>query len=364
MPVRPLAESDLPQVAELYWTVLRERKGSPPPIVAAFLRELYFKNPWLDTKIPSLVYDEKGKIVGFLGVVPRKMCYRGEPVRVAYGGNFAVYPEFRTTLAGLQLLRTYMAGPQDLSQTDSANDTSRALLERLGFTTILPYSVHWVRLLRPSRCASYAVTRVSTNVLTAGFDFVTRPLCMLADHFAATFAASPFYQRESRLQATELDVPTFLQCLTEFQQGYSLWSEHSPESLAWLLTFMEKMKGHGDSFRKCLLRDDSGSVVGWYIYYRTRGGFGEVAQLGGVKKRMKEILDHLFYDAWSYGLIGLQGTLERQLMAEFSDKNCFFTCRGGWTLAHSRNPQLLELLNSDGAFLSRLDGEWCLALGC
>jgi hypothetical protein len=364
MPVRRLAESDIPEVAKLYWTVLRARKGAPPPIVGAFLRELYFKNPWLDPEIPSLVYDEKGKIAGFLGVVPRRMCYRGEPVRIAYGGNFAVHPEFRTTLAGLHLLRTYMAGPQDLSQTDSANDTSRALLERLGFTTILPYSVHWVRLLRPSRCASYAMTRVSKNMLTTGLDFVVRPLCMAVDHFAATLSASPFRQNKSGLQASGLDIPTLLSCLTEFRQGYALWPDYSPESLDWLLGFMEKMKGHGDNLRKILLRDESGDIVGWYIYYRTPGGFGEVAQLGGDRKRMKEVLDHIFSDAWGYGLIGLHGTVERQLMAEFSDKNCFFTFRGGWTLAHSRESELIELLKSDGAFLSRLDGEWCLSLGC
>lgn len=364
MPVRPLAEADIPQIADLYWGVLRERKGAPPPTIGAFLQELYFKNPWLDPEIPSLVYDEKGKIAGFLGVVPRKMCYRGEPVRIAYGGNFVVHPHFRTTLAGLHLLRTYMAGPQDLSQTDSANDTSRALLERLGFTTVLPYSVHWVRLLRPVRCAGYAITHSIKNVLTSAVGLLARPLIMAADHFAATLAASPFYQSESGLHATELDVPTLLRCQAEFRRGYELWPDYNLDSLVWLLSFMERMKGHGDNLRKLLLRDDTGTVVGWYIYYRTRGAFGEVAQLGGVRKRLKEVLDHLFHDAWSYGLIGVHGTVERSLMAEFSEQNCFFTCRGGWTLTHSRKPHLLELLKNDGAFLSRLDGEWCLALGC
>jgi hypothetical protein len=49
-------------------------------------------------------------------------------------------------------------------------------------------------------------------------------------------------------------------------------------------------------------------------------------------------------------------------MGDFSEKNCFFACRGGWTVAHSRNPEILEALNRGDAFLSRLDGEWCLAL--
>ena len=202
MPVRPLAEKDIPQVADLYWKVLRERKGPTPPAVQSFIQELYFTNPWMDDSIPSLVYDEKGTVAGFLGVVPRRMSSQGKEVRIAYGGNFAVHPDFRTTLAGLHLLRTYMGGPQDLSQTDSANDTSRALLERLGFTTILPFSVHWVRPLRPVRCLTYAVSRVTENALTAAFDLAARPFAAIADHFSATFSSSPFRQVESRLHAS------------------------------------------------------------------------------------------------------------------------------------------------------------------
>jgi hypothetical protein len=361
MPVRPFAENDIPQVAELYWKVLRGRKGGADASVHSFLSELYFRNPWVDSSIPSLVYEENGRIPGFLGVIPRRMCFRGEPVRVAFGGNFVVDPEYRTTLAGLHLLRTYMAGPQDLSQTDSANDTSRALLERLGFTTIVPYSMYWVRLLRPVRSGTLAIAHVTENPLASSLDFVFRPFSDIADRFAATLSASPFRQVESRLQASELDLETLLGCLAEFRQGYSLWPDYDPDSLRWLLAFMRRMKGHGEDLRKMVLKDDTGKIVGWYIYYRVRGGFGAVAQMGGQRKRIKEILDHLFYDAWSYGVIALQGVAERRLFADFSEKNCFFTCRGGWTVAHSRKPHLLETLNNGDAFLSRLDGEWCLA---
>lgn len=74
----------------------------------------------------------------FLGGIRRKMSKRGQPIRVASGGNFVVQPEARSTLAGLHLLKAYVAGDQDLSLTDSANNISRDLLERLGFRTILP----------------------------------------------------------------------------------------------------------------------------------------------------------------------------------------------------------------------------------
>jgi len=363
MPVRPLAKDDIPQVADLYWTVLTEHKGVTPPFVRSFLEELYFTNPWLDRSLPSLVYDEKGKIAGFLGVVPRKMLLRGEPVRIAFGGNFVVHPDFRNTLAGLHLLRTYMSAGQDLSQTDSANDISRALLERLGFTTILPLSVHWLRLLRPAHCLTRAVSLLARSTLFTALEFAAKPFCSAADALATRLSFSPFRQTESKLHAAALDVETLLSCLAEFRSGYSLWPEYDERSLTWLLSFMERMKGYGDTLRRSVLRDDTGKIVGWYIYYGTPGGFGEVAQVGGARGHFKGILDHLFHDAWSHGAIGLHGIVDRRLMDVFSDQNCFFTCRGGWTLAHSHKPELLALLNSGDAFLSRLDGEWCLALG-
>lgn len=363
MPVRPLAESDIPQIADLYWEVLRERKGTPPTTVPSFLKELYFDNPWIDSSIPSLVYDERGTIGGFLGVIPRRMFFRGESVRIAYGGNFMVHPKFRTTLAGLRLLHTYMAGPQDLSQTDSANDTSRALLERLGFTTILPYSVHWVRLLRPAQCVTFALSQFTESPLAASLKFVSKPLCGVADALGAKVPASPFRYSQPSLKATDLDLETHLNCLKEFRGCYSLWPEYDAVSLGWLLDFMQRMRGHGKSLRKLVLRDEGGSVLGWYIYYRNPGGFGQVVQLAGARKRIREILDHLFYDAWADGAIALHGMVDGQLMGDFSQNNCFFTCRGGWIVAHSRKPQLLETLNNGDAFLTRLDGEWCLAFG-
>jgi hypothetical protein len=123
------------------------------------------------------------------------------------------------------------------------------------------------------------------------------------------------------------------------------------------------MKGHGETVRKLVLRDESGALVGWYIYYRSPDGLGEVVQLGGARQRIKEVLDHLFQDAGEYGVIALHGIVERRYMADLSEKNCFFTCRGGWMVAHSRRPGFLEMLNSGDAFLTRLDGEWCLGFG-
>ena len=347
-------------MAELWWKFLRRGKGSVPPALLTYFQELYFANPLTDAAIPSLVYQSKsGRIAGFLGVIRRKMSIRGQSLRFAFGGNFVVHPEERSPLAGLGLLTAYMAGNQDVSQTDSANDISRSLLERLGFHTIVPLSIHWARPLRPCYYAVHGMSNSAAPALSASIKIAAKPFCSIVDGMAARLSFSPFCQTRSALRAAALDVETLIHCLTEFRGDYSLRPEYDCGSLKWLLNFMERMHPRAD-LRKVVLRDDNQKIIGWYLYYLKLGAISQVVQIGGQRKFTKDILDHLFYDAWSRGAIGLHGVAPVHLMADLSEKNCFFTCRGGWTIAHSRNPELLQVLERGDASLSRLDGEWCV----
>jgi hypothetical protein len=367
MSVRPLTEADIPQITDLYWNYMRRKTGPAPAALHTTFRELYFINPFVDPTFPPLVYEGKdGKIVGFLGAIVRRMSLSGSPIRVAFGGNLVVHPESRATLAAPRLLGTFMAGNQDLSLTDSANDLSRKIVEKLGFRTIPAMNIHWARPLRPSHYAVHALSRAINSSVSATLKFVAKPFCVVADSLAAKLV-SPFRPTKPRLQGSDLDIETLLQCQSEFRNGYSLWPEYNVQSLQWLLGFMNHMPARGH-LRKVVVRDDSQKdgnqkILGWYIYYVKPGAVGEVVQIGSAAKSTKDILDHLFYDATEQGVIALHGVVDSRRMADFSDKNCFFTCRGGWALAHSRKPELLETLERGEGFLSRLDGEWCLDPG-
>jgi hypothetical protein len=361
MSIRPLAQADIQQVADLYWTYMLRRKGSTPPGLHSFLRELYFASPFIDEAIPSLVFEDKsGRIVGFLGAMVRKMSVCGQPIKAVFGGNLVVHPDFRSGLAAPRLLTTMMAADHDLSMADSANDVSRKILERMGFRTIPALNIHWARPLQPSRYAIYTVFR-SARPVFAGLRFVARPFCNLADSVVVRLV-SQFRQTKSALHGADLDEETLLQCLSQFRNGYSLWPEYDADSLQWLLDFMKRRPTRG-TLRKVVVRDAGQRIVGWYIYYVKPGAVGEVVQIGGDPKFTKEVLGHLFYDAWEHGVIGLHGVVDSRRMADFSDQGCFFTCRGGWTVTASRKPELHRLLERGEGLLSRLDGEWALDPG-
>ena len=284
--VRQFVEEDIDQVADLWWSFLRHGKGRAPLAVQSYLHDLYFTNyPWTDGVSPSLVYERNnGRIAGFLGIIRRKMSVRGESIRVALGGNFVVHPEARSTPAGMRLLAAYMAGDQDLSLTDSANDASRYLLERLGFSTIVPFSMSWARPLRPVHYAVHGVSRLTGPTLSAIFKFAAKPFCSVVDGIGAALSFRPFHQTQSFLHAEELNLETLLGCLAEFRGGYSLWPQYNLDSLKSLLAFMERMHPRSH-FRKVLLRDDGQKIVGWYVYYSKPGDVGQV----GADRRRPEL---------------------------------------------------------------------------
>jgi RimJ/RimL family protein N-acetyltransferase len=363
MSVRPFAEGDIPRVVELYWRLMRRSEGVPPPELPPLFHQLYFENPWVDPAYPSLVYEGKnGEVVGFLGIIPRKMSIGGRPFRVGYGGNFIVDPGARATLAAQRLLGTYLGGKYDLWQTDSANDISRTLLERLGFRTIPALNLHWVRPLRPAQYASYAVSRAIDSAPINGLRLIAKPFCVVSDLVATKLSTSPFRPVKPRLRGSELDVETLQRCLVDFRNGYSIWAEYDIHDLRWLLTFMSRATARGQ-LRKIVLYDDKDNIVGWYIYYVKSGAVGEVVQVGGSKNSTKDVLDHLFRDAFDQGMIGLHGIVDRERLTDFSDKGCLFTCRGGWNVVFSRNAEILDALERGDSFVTRLDGEWCLDFG-
>ena len=358
--IRPFAQADVQQVADLVWKVLHEKKGSSPPSLKIYFEELFLQNPWLDDGILSRVYeDAQGKIVGFFGAVPRRMSIQGKTIRLAFGSNFVVDPESRVSMAAIQLVRAFMKGSQDVSITDSANENSRQFLRSLGFNVVPVYSLQWARPLRPSRYVFQAVARLKKSRFLASIGSISTPFCAVVDALAARAPLSPLRQTPPATFGEELDTDTLLQCLAKIPSKHWLLPEYDRDSLSWVLDFLAKRKVFGE-LRRVLVRDKDHKILGWYIYYVAPGAVGEVVQIGAEGPAVGAVLDHMFYDAWKRGLSGLHGRLEPQFMQELTLKSCFFFRNGSWTLIHSGKPELAGLIQSGTAFFSRLDGEWSL----
>src|SRR6266478_5849966 len=174
--VRAFVQEDIPQVAALTWRFLHGCSSSPPSAVEDYFRELFFHSPFSEKALPSLVYQNgHGRVVGFLGILRRRMSLHGKPIEVALGTSLVVNPDSRSTMAGLKLIDFFLSGKQDLAMTDTANHTTQQIWTRLGGSTASLYAMHWSRPLRPVLYASHSLRpEYDTESVTWLLDFMDR----------------------------------------------------------------------------------------------------------------------------------------------------------------------------------------------
>lgn len=244
---------------------------------------------------------------------------------MAICSHFAVDPNRRGQL-GLRMMKQCLEGPQDLSITDESGDNTRRLWEWCGGKTALLYSIHWTRRLRTSR---------------------------VTDNLGALPVTTPFGSREN------LDDTTLAERLPDFAGGRSLRPDYSDGSLAWIMS-RATTRFAGGPLKKVLVRDEGQQIAGWYLYYARRGGVSEVLHIAARKDTVGQVLDHLIDDASQCGATALAGRLDPAFAQELSERDCVLYRRGHWTLIHSVRPELLHAIERGDAFLTRLDGEWCL----
>ncbi len=302
--VRTFVEEDIPQVADLHRRVFHTGETLSLELQRSYrtyLTEIFLRHPWRDQNgIASLVYEEtSGEILGFLGVVPRLMSMNGQPVRAAISSQFIVDPARRSTLAAVKLLQTFISGPQDISIADEANDASRKLLESLGGSTALLYSLYWFRILQP---AQFLLSRTGGGI-PQGVARALLPACRFFDAVSVRLPRNPLRRSEPLVRGDDLGTAELLECLARVTRHCALRPEYNERSLHWLLGVLARAEQWGE-LRKIAVRDEKGEIAGWYIYIVAPNGLGEVLQVGADDKTIKLVLDHLFDDAARHGAVG------------------------------------------------------------
>ena len=179
--VQSFTEEHAEGVARLYFRSVRGQDREPGKTLPAYFTELHLHNPWATPDVPALVYIEKGKVVGALGILPRDMEFRGQPIRIATMTLYMVDPDYRNGPAAIQLLRGMLKGPQELSWTDGASGNVGALWSAMGGHADAPFAFNWFRILRPFGTARMGLDRIGkagrylkpfSGLITAPGDFL------------------------------------------------------------------------------------------------------------------------------------------------------------------------------------------------
>jgi hypothetical protein len=341
-------------VADLYQKVFGAGQTFPRDTLISYFRAIFFDNPWYDDDMPSLVYrDGSGKILGCLGIMPRRMSLNGRPLRVAVTHTFMADPEGRSSLAALELLQRFWTGGHDLALAQG-NEASRRLWEAAGGPTSLLNSLRWTRLLRPAR---YVQSLLDGRELPGPLRFVLAPAVRLVDAMLARAPGGRFRQSVPAVAGEDLDPASVLACLPEVAGSRSLRPDYDTRSLGWLFEILARRRARG-VFHKIAVRGVRRQLLGWYLLYLRPGDVGEVVQIGARPDTIRDVLDHLFHHAWHHGATAVSGQLDPPFMQALSDAYCVFHRDASWVLIDSKHPEVLDVILRGDAFLTRLEGEW------
>ena len=350
--VRVLREDDIPAAVELFERIYPQQRWPSRSACEGYFHEILFANPWRDAALPSWAAFDGSRLCGLYAIVPRRMQLRARALRAAVGCQFMVDAGPRRNLVALQLARACLAGPQDLTFADGANDLTRRMWRGVGGMVSMLHSLHWTRPLRPVRYALQLLVRRRTPSLAAA----AGALGALPDALAARLRPNRFLHAAPQAEDGELRVEDMLAHLPEALRGAALQPAYDQAGLAWLLEQAGRKTRHG-SLRARAARE-GGRVIGWYLYYLSRGGAAEVLELAALEGCYERVLTRLLADAWRQGAAAAHGRLDARYAQELSSRHCWFRWDSTWTLLHTRDPEIAQAIHTGEARLGRLEGEW------
>ncbi|MDN2567317.1 hypothetical protein N1F89_13895 [Aquibium sp. A9E412] len=342
----------------------RERTAAGAPALAAYLDELFGAAAGRDGEIVSRVHvGRDGRPNGFLGVLPQTMQLDGERLRAAICTTWMVDDHQADPFAGARLLKAVLAGPQDLAFSETSNHLSTAMWRRTGARVLAPYSLEYLRVIRP---ASFVLRMAANRFAPLG---AAAPLAQLADRMAAPGGKRlswagyrPHAGKSDALTASTPDEDELARAIRELLAHHALHPHWSEAQLARMLAHSRVKAKHGQRVLR-ILRTRGGRLAGLFVYYGSRGGIARVMQVMAAPGMEGAVLERLLADAHDGGLAAIRGRTQPALLDAMLDRKFAFL-HASSTVFHSARADLVAAATEGRAFLNGLSGEsWTRLVG-
>ncbi|WEX10623.1 hypothetical protein [Chelativorans sp. AA-79] len=364
--IRPLEEADIPAVAGLFQRIFRDPRRPAPEALSAYLRRLYLDFPGYDPEIGPLVHlKDDGSISGFIGVNALPMTLEQRPLRAAVCGSLMVEDRESDPMAGARLMKAFLAGPQDLSFSETASEVSAAMWTRLRGVQLPQYSLDWVRVIRP---LSFANQLASAKL---GAIRLFSPLAGLADGaLRGRMAADALrwsgipenWKGAGAFKASAISRDEFAGLVAPLTEQFALRPAWASGQLEEILRDAERKEDYGPA-TFCRVDAKTGKTVGAFLYHAASGETGRVLQVLALPGQAGAVIDAMFAHAAESGLSGLRGRTQPALLEAMLGRRIAFTHLAS-TVVHARDPGIVRACREGTAFLNGIAGEhWSRLIG-
>lgn len=354
--VRPLTETDLEPVADLFLQRFRASRRSPRARaeIAACMKALYLDHPMREGDADALVsVDSDGAIGAFCGGVRMNFQFDGRPAKVCVTGTLMASPAPGHAMAAVQILRECRRLDYDLFVTDSANRNSLAICQAINYQVASPDSLEWACVFDP---ASLALHKVRQR-LGAGWLGALKPLARGLDLAAgAALRAAEGATKRSEWRDEAVDAETFVEIAPRFYERYRLRPDFSKPEFLWLIDMAKRRRSAGLLHLR-VVYDPSGTPAGAYAAFGAKGDVARVFHAVAAPHAWGRLFDKMRESARERGCIAIHGPLKKAMLAHaYSVRGVFFYYAGG-TLAYSARPDIRRAIESGEAMLGGFAGD-------
>ncbi len=356
--IRALRREDVPAVAGLFSRIFLKSSAPPRPALASYLGEILLSSPDGSGEHRSRVFvDAAGKVSGFIGIWPRRMVLNGRPIETAAAGSMMVdHPEKHPT-AGARLLRAFLAGPQDLSFSETANGISQRMWERVGGERLPLASLDWLRVLRP---AGLFVASAARSFRPAwGF----RPVASGMDRVIEVAGLNPkLSELHAGFTSKDASPVEIAKIIPKLSESYGLRPDWQSPDLPLLLQHAQLKERYGELSRR-IVYARNGDPVACYLFYARRGDIARVLQVLALPGSASIALNSLFHRAAELGCVAVRGRTDPAMFDALVANRCVFY-HGSAMVLHARDKALLEDVRQSRSLLTGLAGEsWNRLIG-
>ncbi|HNQ98623.1 MAG TPA: hypothetical protein PKN52_01405 [Trueperaceae bacterium] len=354
MRIRPFEPDDAAGVASLWQYWFRGKTRVPDPGLVELVRRMYVEYPSVDAEVrPLVAEDERGKLLGFLGVTAMPVMVDGEERTMAGIFPSVVDPEAPTTVAAF-LLRKFLAGPQVFTISDGGHVKFERIWELLGGSIAQMQSLRWVKVFRPGALGLEVVA--DRNKVLRALAPLLGPIVRGGDVAARHLARSRLVNGPVANYRSEPLTPGALARHAPELLGHSrLWPVYSDRHVAWQFEQMARIVQQGGFRARIVMHGEE--VVGWYIYYLRKGGICRLFDLEATPNHMDAVVGQLFAEADEVGAGALIGRMEPRLRGSMNRHGALVHNGGSLLMVHSKDPSLVTDALLGRLAFSRLQGE-------
>jgi hypothetical protein len=229
---------------------------------------------------------------------------------------------------------------------------------RLGGLVLPAYSMDWVRVLSP---VSFAVDRCAWRLPALT---LLRGPARLADRIIDRFAGN----RGSRWSSlgrspsssgapvvVAVDRATFAADFMRLTRRFPLRPDYDAAQIDHVVGEATRLRKNGPA-GLVAVRTHTGETIGAAIFHLRAGSTARILQVVAEERWTGAVLDALFFHLRDIGAIGVLGRSQPMLTEAMLPRRIAFLPFVA-TVAHSRDPELLAVIRTGGAFFNGLVGE-------